>query len=253
MNEIITRSVLENFLVGLFILAIEILIISRIIKLYTKRREKKMWTPFRSIFYRSVHDFHEGLLKIFYDWRDNAKTRLKIIQSEQKLTKENLYNLTKIYEDALKDIEVEKGIFFNFIQTVSPSLRPESAKIIEKPLDFYERFYQRISRRLAKLKSISDDSIPNNIFSEELLRKTQSDIMVFEILVDFGFNRYSNMIRERAKKEEKLYYYEGEFLTFKDFKFETDGDNSNIQYSIDSSKIKRTLPISNFFNEENKI
>ena len=73
------------------------------------------------------------------------------------------------------------------------------------------------------------------------------------ILINGRFNRYPHILKERAKKEDQLFYYEGEFVTSDFYNYITKGDNQIIQYSLESSKIERNISIVNFFDKENVI
>jgi hypothetical protein len=247
------ESILENFVVGIVIFFIEVLIIAKIVKSFTTKREKKLWAPFRSLFYRSIYEFNESLLLIYQSWSENLRTQLRLIHNAKKLSTVSLKKLDIAYDFTLDEIKSKQLVFFNLIQTVSPSLTPDTGPHTTEVMYFYERFSQYVSRGKKKIKSANPDYIIESDYSETLLKDLWSGLIAMQILVSERFGSYSERLKDIVREKEKLYFYRGEFLNHEDYNYMTQGDQSIINYKQTSSKIPRMIPTKKFFDDDFKI
>lgn len=239
-------SIWENFVAGIALLAIEIFIITRIVKNYVSKRDKVLWGPFRAMFYRSIYQFNESLLFINQSWQDGVKNKLKTIHYQKELSENNILELRTIYDNTILDMKSAQLVFFNMIQTVGPSLTPDTGPQTTEIMYFFETLSRYVTRGATKLQVCDVERISDREYADNLLKDIWAILAGMEMLIIGRFSGYSKRLKDEARMKENLFFYKGEFLRKEDYEYIRNTDQMIEDYKKTSSKIERTVPVKSF-------
>lgn len=235
---------IKSVFIGLVIMGIQLAFIDQIIKKRSLQKEKRLWTPFRILFFQAICDHHSQLMEIYKDYVKFTNEKLNSIRTQgfvQELDIKSIQKQIVEYQNMLSDYD---KAFHNVIQTVSPSLQPEAAEHCNESLYFsyilnkYFNQAKAICVDILKIKNLNDSNNTSHPLNGIDVKKMSVEMIVETRLKNF-IDKFSNSLW----KIEGLYYHKGEIMEEVDYRRALQTDKSVNELS----KIPRTLPIKNFF------
>ncbi len=238
-----------NLIASAIFFIIQLFLIDRIIKSIFTKRDKNLWLPFRSLYFKSINDYYEGLIKISSEWLSKLQLILYKIKKEHVFKEEDLIKIKEIHKDIASQLEKGKTEFYFIIQTVSPSIVPSSAPYCNQVMVFSNILGEYLAEAFKRIDEINVDRIADKNYSSEKLNGIYTILLGVEVIVMYRFSKLGDNLKNSIAENEKLFYHNGYFLHKNDFDYASHSKKIIEDYKQKSATIERKMPVKNFFDD----
>jgi hypothetical protein len=236
--------VIESALIGLAIMGIQLAFIDQIIKKRSLQKEKKLWTPFRIIFFQAICDHHLQLMDIYKSYVEFTNKELNSIRSQGFVKQSDIKKIQEQiieYQNMLSDYD---KAFHNVIQTVSASLQPEAAEYCNESIYFsyiMNKYFNEV--KIICVNILKIENLDNNDNTSHPLNGIDAKKIGVEMIVETRLKNFLSNFSNSLWKTEGLYYFKGDIMDEIDYRRALQTEKSVNELA----KIPRTMPIKNFF------
>jgi len=250
-------DIMSGVLINLSTSVVEIIAISLIAKQYISKRERRLWGPFRTMYYRSLYMFYQSMMNAAEEWIEGQLKILRKIKARGHLEQDDVTQLLALNELVSDSLDKAESLFHNNIQTVAPALTPETGRYAREPIYFHEvlKLYQ--TQACTAVRRFRPELIRETAYVDTFLKDIWVKGSSMRMLLDMRFSQYGDWLAEDVRQNESLYFYrgdmqsprQGDFLTREAYEEAVQADRQLREYASQSRTIPRELPVLGFFDE----